>query len=148
MINQIYAVFVIKKDNGVCLFSKACNPLPNGSKKTDYDKYSILTGLISAVSNIVTHVADDYIKHLRLEGEDRIKIIIETFSNIAVGVVASKNLSDRKITNLARNLVKQFDYLYGDILDEWKGDLSKFKIFNKVLDMELGKTNQDFTDYL
>ena len=148
--SNILGVFVINRENGLCLFSKICNGTSTveSTNKSDEDKYSIFSGLISAVSNIVTHVADDYIKTMKLVGEDRIKIVIETGSRIAVAIVADKETADRRVYGLAKNLVKQFNYFYGDLLKEWKGDLSKFQIFNKVVENEIGNKNLDFTDFL
>ncbi|MHA1410926.1 MAG: hypothetical protein ACTSQY_11575 [Candidatus Odinarchaeia archaeon] len=150
MDSDIFGVFVIKRDDGLVLYQRILNMIPNGEKLDYYDpaRYDIFSGFISVVSNIVTHVAGDYIKTMRLEGEDKIKIIIETRAKIAVAVVSSKNISDKKIVNLARSLVKQFNYFYGETIDNWNGDLSKFSIFNKVVENEVGIKNPDFTDFL
>ncbi|WEU39787.1 MAG: hypothetical protein OdinLCB4_004745 [Candidatus Odinarchaeum yellowstonii] len=148
---MIYCVFVIQRIDGVCLFSKIYS-LPtsgiNAECFSDEDKYNILSGFISAVSTIVTNVADDYIKEMRLEGEKHIKIIVETGDKIAIGVVADKAESDRKLYGLAKSLVKQFNYLYGEKLKTWNGDTGAFKIFDKVVDTEIGNTERDFTEYL
>ncbi len=153
MKSKIYCVFVIQRIDGACLFSKIYS-LPGNGENTntnecsEEDKYNILSGFISAVSTIVSNVADDYIKQMKLEGERHIKIIIETGDKIAIGVVADKSESDRKLHGLAKNLVKQFNYLYGEKLKTWNGNLSTFKIFDKVVDTEIGNTERDFTEYL
>lgn len=151
MKSSIYCVFVIQRIDGVCLFSKMYHPPNNSaasSKCVDEDKYNILSCFISAVSTIVTNVADDYIKQMRLEGEKHIKIIVETGDKVAVGVVADKSESDRKLFNLARGLVKQFNYLYGEKIKTWNGNLATFNIFDKIVDTEIGNTERDFTEYL
>ncbi len=151
MRSKIYCVFAIQRIDGVCLFSKIYSLPANGSNMdecSDEDKYNILSGFISAVSTIVTNVADDYIKQMRLEGERHIKIIVETGDKIAIGIVADKSESDRKIYGLAKSLVKQFNYLYGEKLKTWNGDTSTFKIFDKIIDTEIGNTERDFTEYL
>lgn len=147
---RIYGVFVIQRIDGVCLFSKLVTALPNieVSGNTDDEKYNILSGFISAVSTIVTNVVEDYIKRMRLEGEKRVKIIIETGDKIAVAVIADKAENDRKLFSLAKSLVKQFNYLYAEILPKWNGDLSAFRVFDKIVDTEIGNTERDFTEFL
>jgi hypothetical protein len=147
---DIYGIIVLKRDDGLVLYSKIYKHIPN-SKTLDYydpDRYRVFSGLVSAVSGIVSHVADDYIKSLKLEGEDKIKIIIETSKKVAVSIISTKDIADRKIFNLANSLVKQFNYFYEDALSKWNGKLSNFTMFNKVVEKELGNKNIDFTEYL
>ena len=116
----------ITSPDGVCYFHRNI-----GERKENPMDELLMSGFFSAISNFAFEVTGDKIKKLDF-GEA--KLLFFSQNNLLFIVRADLNSSDSKIKKKIKILQDLFIKKFRMELENFDGEISSFKIFNKDLD--------------
>ena len=121
--DNIINLYVIKSE-GICLFEKKF------LKGEDVDKF-LISGGITTIIKFVREVtkSEEKVSTIIQEGKN---LIIEHGEHVFVAVVAKQDM--KILHQKAKQLVKEYEHFFKDILATWKGDLDYFKPSRVLVD--------------
>ncbi|HME51546.1 MAG TPA: hypothetical protein VKM55_04970 [Candidatus Lokiarchaeia archaeon] len=108
------------------MFHRSTNP-----KKDDDDESNLFSGMISAIMTMHEKLSGTNIQKFE---DNAGKFLFFSRKGLIFIVRAKLNISDDKIRKQVSILQDQFIKKYKDKLDEFKGDVAEFKMFETDLD--------------
>jgi hypothetical protein len=124
--------------NGICFFHRWLD------NKTELEKIhdnvqvedQLFSGLLSAILNFTSEVTSDKIEKIEMQEG---KFLFFTKKNLIFIIKTKLNVSDDKIKQKIQQLEELFIHKFEKELEEFQGDVKKFQVFEKDLDVTFKK---------
>ena len=126
---MINGIWIIKKENSICIFHKSFS-----EEKLDQDLFSgFLSGMYS-FSEEVTKTGGLEIMELK-----DMRLLYGLFSDLIFIFAVTKDEDVDYLRKKIADISKEFIEKYGELLEDWKGDVSIFEPFERDLSLILEK---------